>query len=418
MFYAWIVQILMSELADVPVTIETTGGGPLSFYDINNAFNYPTVSGNNFEGMKEGNELRDCTKTNKTCCHFLPEVWEEHRSQMDKAAREGYIEKPSANGMRSGSGWYIPDHVAREHPTFKSHFGLRGEENRHKLAEIFKRPMTWADYCHLVSSTKCEEDDGVAKRKPEGKKEEASYFSEGLYMGHFRATDKNNCTLNPSNCTGHIMDNPCEWDQPTKCQLFWNDISLESDGPESGGGYSYDAMTEIIFAANATRSPVIIVWWEPQQLIDLLGYTRISLPKPTRDCVENRPGLHLCNKSNEELIGDIKGSCDSAVVLLQKIIVSSLHKVKMETPEAMRSPAYDILRDIHINETHFSTMLQRWWTRGIDKYNYDPREAVCSWVEENINELATFIPEGYPRQTVEDNSYDESFLHAIMGPWG
>ena len=32
------------------------------------------------------------------------------------------------------------------------------------------------------------------------------YHVGGEYMGHFRATEKNNCDMNPTNCTGHVAD--------------------------------------------------------------------------------------------------------------------------------------------------------------------------------------------------------------------
>lgn len=413
MFYAWIIQIFLSEVAGVPVSIETSGGGPLSFYDRDNAFSYPTVAGNNFDAIREGNRVGDCAKTEKPCCHVLPEVWEEHRPVWDKAAEEGHIEYPSGNGMLSGSGWFIPDYVARDHPTFKSHFGLK--DKRHTLAEIFKRPTTWGDYCSLVSTSECTDDDGVAASKPSSQEEAESYFWDGQYTGHFRATEKNNCTLSPDTCTGAIIDYPCGWSTPTKSQLHWNQIALESDGPEVGGGYPYNAGTQIFLAANATQSPVIIVWWEPEARIDALGYTRISLPKPTQECFENRPSSDHCNMTDDELIGNVKGSCDSAVTMMQRIVSSNLLADSLRTPEATRSPAHEILRKLYIKEVHFSTMLQQWWTRGVDTYNYDPREVVCSWVDKHIAELDTLMPRGYPRQSEDRGPYAAPFLFAAMG---
>jgi len=79
---------------------------------------------------------------------------------------------------------------------------------REELASIFKQPTTWGDYCKFVSPTNCTEDDGVAARPPRSSEEvdEAPiYFMDGEYTGYFRATEKNNCALNPQTCSGHVV---------------------------------------------------------------------------------------------------------------------------------------------------------------------------------------------------------------------
>ena len=40
----------------------------------------------------------------------------------------------------------------------------------------------------------------------------------------------------------------------------------------------------------------------------------------------------------------------------------------------------------------------------MDKYGYDPREATCQWIVENLDTLKDFIPETYPRVIKESNS--------------
>ena len=64
-FYSWMKQILLSEFLGVPVTIETSGAGPSSFYDIDNALNYNNVP-YNIDALKSSYEANfDCSSTNE-----------------------------------------------------------------------------------------------------------------------------------------------------------------------------------------------------------------------------------------------------------------------------------------------------------------------------------------------------------------
>ena len=63
----------------------------------------------------------------------------------------------------------------------------------------------------------------------------------------------------------------------------------------------------------------------------------------------------------------------------------------------MRNPGYETITNIKISDLEMNKVLKRWIGRGIDTYGYDGREAVCSWVAENIDELFNDIPRTYPR---------------------
>ena len=158
--------------------------------------------------------------------------------------------------------FYVPAFVADRDPTLVSFFGLRGDQNRQKLADTFLRPTTWKDYCEFISLTNCTEADDVAKRYPENE-EFGNYYSEGTFTGHFRPTKENNCTANPDSCTGHIVAPPCTWSTNLDAQVYWNGIALESNGPlEPTASYSYGSMIEIWRAAVKTKSNVIMWWWK------------------------------------------------------------------------------------------------------------------------------------------------------------
>lgn len=111
-----------------------------------------------------------------------------------------------ASGYNEKHNWYIPKSLAEENPMLLSYFGIGGEDKRRMMAEIFKRPTTWGDYCQFVSADNCSSVD-TAVRAPIDENEAEKYFVEGLFTGYFRATEKNDCDSNP-NCTGHFVIAP------------------------------------------------------------------------------------------------------------------------------------------------------------------------------------------------------------------
>ena len=286
---AWIMQVIYSELLGVPSTIETGKADKnLNFYDETNRMEY----GSSYSVSAIKNALKaeggDCTIYNKggddqeyaPCAHLVMEIWFD---RYDNVVESGAGEATKLVGMVGMLGWYITNFSLKEDPSLATHFGLSGEANRRKLAETFKRPTTWRDYCTLVSTNNCTADDDVAKRAPAADgSEDNRYFSPGLYKGHFRATEKNNCDANPSTCTGHIADFPCDWTSYIKQQTYHNEIFLESDGSEPNGGYTYSELVDIWYAANATKSDVIGIWWSPDVLISTFAGSNSSLTPVSR----------------------------------------------------------------------------------------------------------------------------------------
>jgi hypothetical protein len=166
----------------------------------------------------------------------------------------GTLEAPPILGALGQESWFVTKFTAAQDPTIVSYMGLQSQENRHKLAETFLRPTEWKDYCYcaLVTVDNCSTDDGVAKRPPQDESEYNRIFvdgdGDGLYTGHFRKTEENECDTYPNNCTGHIADYPCGWTWTSyiETQTFHLDIALASNGDEPGSrGYSYSQMTEM-----------------------------------------------------------------------------------------------------------------------------------------------------------------------------
>ena len=258
-------QILLTEVLDVPATIETgEAGKTLNFYDPTNELDY--VTGYDFEALARGNELGDCTRLNQddskeyqSCAHVIPEVWQGQKKTVAALRSEDTIEARNG-GLLGQQGLFVPRFTAMKDPTLLTSFGLLA--NRTKLAETFKRPTSWKEYCELISPNNCATPDTVAIRAPLTETEEQRMFEEDVYTGHFRATEDHDCERHPDTCTGDFVDYPCGWTSYSFQQLYNLGIALKSNGPEEvTGGYTYGQMTEIWAAANATKSDVMMRWW-------------------------------------------------------------------------------------------------------------------------------------------------------------
>ena len=260
-FQAWMLQILLSEVLQVPTSIETGSlSASVDFYGVDKRMDYPSYDATYAE-LNVSSEVLDCRLLNNNpnytaCAHVVPEVWEADTLVDSKAIGTGPFRD---SGILASQKWYVPKFTALRDPSLTNIYGIAGDENREKLAKSFKRPTTWKEYCDEVSLDGCAVDDGVASRPPsEG--EESSMFKDGAYTGYFRYTEANNCTGYPNNntCTGHFSDYPCGWNSQAPQQIYHNHIALQSDGTaDHRGGYSYSQLVGIWRAANATKENVM-----------------------------------------------------------------------------------------------------------------------------------------------------------------
>lgn len=387
-FQAWILQIVLTEILGVPATLET--GLPqanLNFYDRFSRFEYGVAYP--LDALRVAREYGDCRLVPQSpgkyqaCAHMLPEAW--IGEDFGQLQEEGTIEAPYDRSLLGEEHLFIPRTLAEKDPSLLSHIGLSGEEKRRKLAETFLRPTTWQDYCEQVSYTNCTEPDSVAQRPPVSMGENTRMFAEGLYTGHFRATNENNCTANPDTCTGHFVDYPCGWQSNIRQVFHHLNIPLKSSGPEAiSGGYSYSQMTEIWAAANATKSNVLMIWWVPEALyMTFLNsdyeFQRVHLPPPTQDCVASYPDLHLrcdATASLEEILGSELGKCDEPPQILKLITSTSLKEITESSKIApeLRSPAYEAIKAFRIDALQIGKIFDYWLKRGSDKWNFDPRD--------------------------------------------
>jgi hypothetical protein len=424
-FGAWIIQILLSEILEVPVSIETgVAGLNTDFYNLESSLDYGVSY--DWDGIERGNSIGDCRNLKQpasddeylSCAHFLPESWAVDHASIDALPEP--IMDLHALGAMGQVGLFVPKFAVEEEPSIISYIGLQGESNRHKLARLFRRPTTWKQYCEEESITRCATSDNVATRPPLDDVEADSYFVQGHFTGFFRDTEDNDCGTSPFTFTGHFVDyvsrlcsmtrrddifayesvlvsnhgflacvlsmQPCGWVSYITQQFYHLGIAFKGSLEEVQGGYTYSQLTQIWRAANATKSTVMMQWWKPEALYqEFLGtdaeFTRVILPPPTQICEENRiDGANRCGDDFDLKIGSPEGSCDYAPEALQKVFGLSL-KDLMENedfPEELRSPAYDALKKYDISDLQLGNILDQWMDIGIDPWGYDPREAVSA----------------------------------------
>jgi len=136
------------------------------------------------------------------------------------------------------------------------------------------------------------------------------------------------------------------------------------------------------------------------------------MPPQTQQCIESRiePG-DRCDDLLEQRVGSPLGACTDSAKSLRKLISGSLYDIIYDSsiPEAIRSPGYDVLKLFRISELQLDELFQYWQTKP------SPREAVCTWVAENINWTSTFIPRSHPRVLKENESGGLVYVCAALG---
>jgi len=418
---AWLVQIILSELLGVPSSNE---GGALdqsrNFYDYDARIDYKKNARETFLEPAADLENGDCgqlltsattEETYVPCAHFIPEFWGANNKAPRELVDQGKIEPPQGIGLLGHESWFVTKFTAEEDPTLDSYHGLAGEKNRQKLAATFQRPTAWKDYCEQVSEDNCTTPDDTAQRYPSEEGEEPRMFVPDLYTGHFRYTEKNNCTMWPTNCTGHVANYPCGWSSRMESSVYHLNMALDpSNGPDgSPSGYSTSQLKEMWHAANATRSNLMMMWWTPEPLYQqYLGtdaeMQHVMLKPPSMACSEAVPYVdESCEANLTSRVGPPEAACGNPVEPLTKMIVGNLYKV-LHSPkggdttasEATVNPAYNMLRRFQITEVQLGDIFDLWESEPT------PRDGVCKWAADNLDFLMSVIPDSYPRITQEE----------------
>ena len=100
---------------------------------------------------------------------------------------------------------------------------------------------------------------------------------------------------------------------------------------------------------------------------------------------------------------------------MNKVIATSLYAALYSSSidAAARSPAYEAVRSFTISSLQVGKVFDYWAAIGVDEWNNDPREATCRWVVENVDIFKSFVPRGYPRILLDDNSPLKVRLYVI-----
>lgn len=423
-FEAWILQVILSEMLDVPSTIETGSyDAQLNLYHPDSPFDYGPS--NTYEVLRNGNRIGDCRLARKgaedyqPCAHFVPESWDMSTfSVHTQDLVEGETEPLQNMGVLGQQGWFVTKFTVEADPSLGNYLGLMGQNE--KLADTFLRPTTWKDYCNEVSPNGCSNSDETAQRPPLTEEEEDRMFMEGVYRGFFRKTEENNCTISEENCTGHITDYPCAWGSFLEAQAHHLNIPLRSSGNQGESrGYSFQQMKEIWRAANATKSNCIMYWWFPEALYhEFAGsdaeFFKVTLPPATRECflAKKRPE-DRCVATEEERLGVPDGACENKPDLLEKAIVRSLydltHTNSFGQNDAFTSPGYEVLKSFSIDNFQLSDIFNYWEAKA------SPREAICQWIVENMDYMERFVPPSYPRAIERKDERRNWLLYASLG---
>lgn len=285
---------------------------------------------------------------------------------------------------------------------------MSGDETRSTLADIFKTPVSWGDYCKAFD---CSSPDSAATRDPTSKSEEESYFWDEHYQGYFQDNNSTACTADIGNCFGQYIAPQCGWSNYGESQLYWNNIALESIGPFGpNGGYSYEQQKQIWKAAHATSSHVFMLFSHPDFFMKNFeqdrdySFHRVTLPHAHGDCIMAQADLDTCSIDKTQRIGTSNITmCDYAYRPLNKVMSRGLATMSESTQDhALDNPAKEFLANFKLPDLTIQNIFDD--INAIDPEDLttlSAREATCAWVYENFEDLTRYYPEMYPRQKVQ-----------------
>lgn len=287
-------------------------------------------------------------------------------------------------------------------------------------------PTTWAEYCNMYE---CYDNNTIARRKPINEEEGKKYYMFPSYLGYFRDLAEMNidCATDATKCKGHVVNiantNYCELGSYTEAQLKWNDIAMESRGPEgTNNGYNKEDLLQIWEAAAKNEEHVMMWLWYPHPAIEEFegtnyGFYRVNFPRPNEDCIEyRRENIQICSANETERTGGSdEASCDYPVQRPQKYLSRVLKTRTLSASKVKQSPSYFFLQTFEIPTYAMEEIFEEWVKVGKDYYGYDSREAVCKWVYDNLEMLELYIPRGYPRNIYEERNVELENSAYILG---
>ena len=227
---------------------------------------------------------------------------------------------------------------------------------------------------------------------------------------------------NPTTCSGHFADYPSGWTSYSEPRIYHLGMALENDGTQecgeggSSGGWTYQQLKDLWYAANATRSNILMMWWSPEESQGIFRgtdyeFVRVSMPSASQECIEHRiEPWQRCSDDLEERVGDPRGVCEDVVRPLQKLTSRSVYDMTFDPsiPDALISPSYDVLDRFMFSELQLNDIIALWQDTG------SKREGVCRWAADNVSFLKSLIPPSHPRTFQEEKNGSDALVIACV----
>lgn len=148
----------------------------------------------------------DCTKVAnddndkyQSCGHVIMEFWNGNSADMEGYFDAGVIENLGLLGAIGQQALFVTKFTAKRH--FHTPTQSPWDPGRSQSTKA-SRNLPAAYHMERLLRT------SVNNQLYDGGWCRTTASCNALYTGHFRYTDQNNCTANPTTCTGHIADFP------------------------------------------------------------------------------------------------------------------------------------------------------------------------------------------------------------------
>ena len=190
----WIAQVIMLEQLQVPTMLSYIADATHEFFPSQKIFNNPGLqkfeydkSGNRiyidtdilsprryaWDGLLAGNKNMDCNmeykqmlpipqdlighprcpikndqmpSVCKPCTHVMLDVWDGEEEQLARSLATKNVEYGGELGLYPRQGWYAPETILEKSPELATYRGLM---ITNLTQAIFKRPLTFGEYCYL-----------------------------------------------------------------------------------------------------------------------------------------------------------------------------------------------------------------------------------------------------------------------------
>ena len=384
--------------------------------------------------------IRKCFDLDKSraneCVDVMMEVWDTLNAVVGKKVDKATglpLSRAFPSHVTGEIGLMVPKWVLDQHPELASYRGYR-ERYRARNAQLFKRPVRWAEYCDEFYSSNNQKWLCPVPNHLNGEKEQyyVKNHSLVLYGGYFAANGLHNCTKNPKTCRGTtcILDY-CDWSTYSKMIFHLNNIKMGFDGGNGTKRGGIDLQdTERVYEAAVENDEAIMIWhWVPELLFyqsktvknGKYELVKVRFPPPSGRCGIARGDAFekLCVIEKNKTLMDSPlykdANCDWASDNLDKVVTTRLQldgkgldKAVYNKP-SVPTPVYNFLQNLKIDNRFLDKFFSRFLelkggvvdgTKAAQVEQYLVNHAVCEIInDEEFNSILTdwmhFLPSKY-----------------------